>query len=184
MRNLLKPVKNKHIRIKIVVILITVALILTAIGYLVIKINDFFNRNYLQFNQVVQVKLQTPVEIKERVTTVNNIIQIASELPEITKDPLEKYICEKWGIADCKIALAVAKAESGMREDAININTNNTIDVGIFQINSVHFKQAGCSLKDITDAYKNVDCAYSIFKSSGWNAWVAFTKGYFVDKLK
>ena len=96
----------------------------------------------------------------------------------------EKYICDKWGIADCKIALAVAKAESGMREQAFNINTNNTVDIGIFQINSIHFNKEGCSLKEITDAYKNVDCAYQIYKASGWNAWSAFNNSSFKNNLK
>jgi len=85
---------------------------------------------------------------------------------------------------DCKIALGVAQAESGFREDAININDNGTIDVGIFQINSVHFKQEGCTLQDVVYQNKNVECAYKIFKASGWSAWTAWKSGSYLAEVK
>ena len=83
-----------------------------------------------------------------------------------------------------RIALAVSKAENGTRQpDRFNINTNGTIDIGIFQINSVHFKREGCSLAEIVDAYKNVDCAYQIWQEQGWNPWVAFTTNKYLGHL-
>ena len=118
------------------------------------------------------------------------------EWADVADTPIEQYICEKWGVYDCKLAIAVAKAEGLIYKDgelvvdAVNINTNNTIDIGIFQINTVHFKKAECKLKDMVDPYKNVDCAYNIWdgadkvmgnKKGGFGAWVAFNTGRYAN---
>ena len=160
-------------------------IILFTIGWIVLmKVIDFSNKHEIVKNSIVQAQFKWPLEIreKEEAKVVEKMI-----LPEYPLDqvdtPLKTYICNKFGIYDCKIALGIAQAESGFREDAININTNDTIDVGIFQINSVHFKQEGCSLKDIVDEYKNVDCAFSIFKASGWGAWSAFKNDSYLAHL-
>jgi len=143
-----------------------------------IALNSWFDTHYFQFNQVLTLIWKKPVEIKERKPkVVVNIVELDN------LEPIEQYICDKWGVYDCKTALAVARAESGMREQALNINGNNTIDVGIFQINSVHFKKDGCNLKDIVDQYKNVDCAYQIYEAQGWTPWVAFNSGNFKTHL-
>lgn len=94
----------------------------------------------------------------------------------------EEYIREKFGKAG-DIAVAVAKAESGLRADAYHVNTNGTIDLGVFQINTVHFEKEGCSPIDLLDFRKNVDCAYKIYEASGFNPWVAYTTGSYLNKL-
>lgn len=148
-----------------------------------IGINNFFQTHYFKFSSPVKIGFFKPVELKIREPQIIKEIQIL-DYPDDIDTPIEQYICDKFGPYDCKVALAIAKAESGIREDAVNINTNNTIDVGIFQINSVHFKKPGCALKDIVDAKKNVDCAYTIWKSSGWNPWVAHNTGSYLTHLK
>lgn len=148
-------------------------------------VNSWYDSHYFQFNQPVKITLAKPVEIKERKLETTQIVEIVEQIPTLDNlQPIEQYICEKWGVYDCKTALAIARAESGMREDAININTNNTIDVGIYQINSVHFKKDGCNLKDLVDQYKNVDCAYQIYEAQGWSPWVAFKTGSFAGHLE
>lgn len=149
-----------------------------------VKVNAWFNGHYFQFNQVMEVQFNQPIEIKERKVNVSQIVQVLNEVQPLENlTPIEEYICKKWGVYDCKTALAVARAESGMRENAININKNDTIDVGIFQINSVHFEQEGCSLKEVSDAYKNVDCAYGLWQVSNWSPWVAFLNGSFKNHI-
>jgi hypothetical protein len=39
-------------------------------------------------------------------------------------------------------------------------------------------------MKNIVEAKGNVDCAYQIYKTSGWGAWTAFNNGAFKDKLE
>ena len=136
--------------------------------------------------QVVQIKLQAPIRIEERKVPQAEIIKIVEQVPEYKElTDVEKYICDKWGVYDCKTAIAVARAESGLKEDAVNVwNSNGTYDVGIFQVNSIHQSKDGCSLKELVDAKSNIDCAYKIYEASGWNAWSAFKSGAFKDKLE
>ena len=42
---------------------------------------------------------------------------------------------------DPKILYSIAKIESKLNPNAINRNTNGTVDIGIMQINSVHMKE-------------------------------------------
>lgn len=102
---------------------------------------------------------------------------VRAEAPEPTKDELaemttEEYICSfDW---DCKTALAVATAESGMRCDAQNINKGtNSLDLGLFQINSVHLRK-GWKVAELLDCTTNINRAYEIYKGSGWQAWSAY----------
>jgi hypothetical protein len=147
-------------------------------------INSFFENNYLQFNRVLNIEIKRPIEIKKKeiLSPIVKYIELI-DYPNEIDTPLEEYICKKFGPFECKTALAIAKAESGLKEDAVNINKNGTIDIGIFQINSVHFNQEGCSLKDIVFAEKNVDCAHKIFEKQGWEPWVAFINGSFKKQL-
>ncbi len=68
-------------------------------------------------------------------------------------------------------------AENGSRKcDRFGINTNKTIDVGVFQINSIHLKK-GYTLQDLADCKKNIDIAYDIWKAQKWTPWVAYNNG-------
>lgn len=40
---------------------------------------------------------------------------------------------------DPMLLTAIAQVESGMNPEAINVNTNGSYDVGLMQINSIHF---------------------------------------------
>lgn len=156
------------------------------ITYAILRgINTWFDKNELVFNKPVTITLKRPIEIKEREIEVKEIVKVIGEIPN-PKDletDVEKYIYEVFGIENYKIAIAIAKSESGLREDAIGVNTNGSVDIGIFQINSVHYKKDECQLQKIVTAKGNVDCAYSIYKASGWNPWVVFQTGAFTAKL-
>lgn len=87
---------------------------------------------------------------------------------------VEQYACSKgW---NCKIALAVAKAESGQRCDAQNVNTNKTLDLGYMQINSVHLKK-GWKVTELLDCKKNIDYAYEIYEAQGFEPWSSYKNG-------
>jgi Lysozyme like domain len=168
---------------KVLGVLSALILTVTALMALGRAVNAWFDTHTLQFNKMIQVQLQKPIEVKDRETQTKEIIQVVNELPEYDQlNDIEKYICDKWGSYKCATAIAIAKSESGLREQAIGIN-DNSIDVGIFQINSVHFSKEGCSLKELVDAKKNVDCAYKIYEASGWNAWSVYKSGVFKEKL-
>lgn len=176
-----KPLKRQN-RFWLYVKLIVSLIVIGGLFWVFMIVNSWFNTHYFEFNSPVIVNFYQPIVIKKRIPRVIEK-KLILDYPDAIDTPLKQYICDKFGVYDCKIALAIASAESGLREEAFNINTNGTIDVGIFQINSVHFKQEGCSLKEISDAYKNVDCAYKIWQASGWEPWVAFLNGNFKSKL-
>lgn len=173
--------KLGFVGIKVLLILALFTFLFSFVFFLFYKIDNFFDRFSFEFRPPIVVKIQKPVEIVERKEKIVYIKEFSDSLPK-PKTAIEKYICEKFA-NDCQIALAVAKAESGIREEAININSNGTIDMGIFQINSVHWKKPGCNPKSLLDGYKNIDCAYKIWQAQGWSPWVAYKNGRWLTVL-
>ena len=74
--------------------------------------------------------------------------------------------------------VCTAKYESSFYERATNRNTNGSVDYGLFQINSVHLRDAGCpsSTSALFDAATNAKCAYAIYRMQGNNAWYGYQK--------
>jgi len=74
--------------------------------------------------------------------------------------------------------LCTIKYESNFYERASNRNRNGSVDYGLFQVNSLHFHDAGCpsSAAGLYDAAANTKCALSIYKSQGINAWYGYQK--------
>lgn len=165
---------------------VTTLLVLTGLGVYVTlaiakSITSFYDSNTLVFQKPLTVTTQKPVVVQKKVIEEKIVYADQEELTALIKSTGDKseiaeYICEVFGVTQCATAIAVAKAESGMREEAFGINTNATIDVGIFQINSIHFTKEGCSLKEVSTWKGNIDCAVKIQKASGWEAWVAYTR--------
>lgn len=76
---------------------------------------------------------------------------------------------------DHVIMVAIARAESGFRTDAVSPpNTNGTVDRDLWQINSVHKYDAN---KLVSDATYNAQCAKRIYDSQGLRAWTTYTTG-------
>ncbi len=149
------------------------------------KINTWFKEHEFMFQAPLQITLQKPIQIIKKALLIPTIINVINDIPTMENlTPIEEYICNEdhWGIADCRIALAVAKAESGMKPDAIGFN-KGSVDIGIFQINSVHYKKDICKLEKIVTPEGNVDCAYNIWKDSGWYPWSVFKNGAFKENL-
>lgn len=185
---------NKSYKIRLYVIFSVILFIVVSFSvfFTIKKIADWFNDNEVIFNKVINIDVQKPISIKKREKTINivEVAQVVDNLPK-AQTPIEQYICDKWGVTECKLAIAVARAEGlkydkegNVIPDAYNVNKNGTFDLGVFQINSVHFKKDMCHLKDMVDPYKNVDCAYEIYQDSGWNAWSAFKNGSYAQYLK
>lgn len=133
--------------------------------------------------QVISLSIDWPYRVEEIKPQVLAPIEKQLNVPEMSTD-IERYICDKFGVMDCKTALAVAKAESGMNCNAFNVNSNGSVDFSIFQLNSVHLKKGGeWTLENMANCYKNVDLAYEMWKEQGFQPWVAFTSGGYLAKL-
>lgn len=89
---------------------------------------------------------------------------------------VEDKICAVFG-DDCKMAIAIAKAESKLNCSAVS----STDDHGLFQINAVHMAK----FKDRSpyDCEANIEVAKEIYQSSGWYPWSVFTSGGYLKYL-
>ena len=72
--------------------------------------------------------------------------------------------------------VCTAKYESSFYTRASNRNSNGTVDRGVFQINSVHLGDAGCtrSASALYDPMTNARCAHEIWRAQGNNAWFGY----------
>lgn len=79
------------------------------------------------------------------------------------------------------VMVAIAKAESGLRIDAVGgPNSNGTYDYGLLQINSVHKYD-----KDrlLTDPIFNAKAGLSIWHGQGLRAWTTYSSGAYRQYL-
>lgn len=70
---------------------------------------------------------------------------------------------------DWRIISAIASVESNFNANAINVNKNNSIDVGIMQINSIHQNELankGIAMNELLEPCKNVIVGAWILKKS------------------
>ena len=106
-----------------------------------------------------------------------NEIEVQAQEPTPTPEPdkcslieneIEQYICEVFE-EDYEDAMTILSCENkGLNPLAINdANSNGSIDVGIFQINSIH----GFTVEEMQDWKANVDFAHKLFERGGWYQW-------------
>lgn len=72
----------------------------------------------------------------------------------------------------------VARYESAFKPNAVNLhNENGSIDVGLFQINTIWFNKIPyCSLDNLQNPIYNTRCAKYIYDIQGINAWIGYKK--------
>jgi hypothetical protein len=86
------------------------------------------------------------------------------------------------GMADPEIMAAIAMAESGGRTDARHVNSNGSVDRGLWQINGP--AEETPARKGLYTPGKNAMVAASILQRQGKGAWVAYTNGSYKKFLK
>ncbi len=112
--------------------------------------------------QYVKVKSQLDNLIELKSTKTPSKEQIKTVIQAVFKDKADE-------------ALRVATCESHLRPDALNVNTNGSVDGSVFQINSIHIKRFG--LQALADPLENIKAAYQIYKEQGgWFAWSSSRK--------
>jgi len=95
-----------------------------------------------------------------------------------SNNSIEQEIVEVFG-AESRIALAVAKAESGLNPRAINRNRDGSRDIGIFQINDRH----GWEDEELLDWRGNIRIAKELRDRRGWGEWVVYNNGTYRNFL-
>lgn len=78
---------------------------------------------------------------------------------------------------DAQTALAVARCESNLNPKAYNgNNTDGSVDKGLYQINSVHYKRMEQLGLDVWKATDNVKFAKILHDEQGFAPWVCYKK--------
>jgi hypothetical protein len=180
MKNLLT--KKRGINKKTKVIFITIVSIIVLCGLITAfkAVNSWFEHNYFVFTQPVEVKLNQPISVKERKPITQKVVL---DYPGEIDTPIKQYICDKFGVWNCKTALAIVEAESNFNDQAMHVNTNGSVDLGCWQINfPTHLKTI--TPADALDCKKATDWAFEKYTRDGnFNAWVTFTNGAYLVKL-
>lgn len=186
-------ISKKRMFIRTLTLLVFISGIAYGLSEIAVRINDWSYKHEIQKpiviltgqgDSIVNIIKRPVVTDRKPLQVLSPIVQqVVSEINYDELNSIEKMICDKWGLYDCKVAIAIAKSESGLREQAWNANNNGTLDLGVFQVNSVHWDKDGCSMKELLDAKKNIDCAYSIYEAQGWHPWVVYQTGSFVGNL-
>lgn len=75
--------------------------------------------------------------------------------------------------------VCIAKHESRFKTNAINFNTNGSIDHGIFQINDAWWlSECGVDPEGLKDPVVNTRCAKTVFDRQGLMAWYGYQKNW------
>lgn len=164
-------------KIKIIAIVLGALFIIGNTGY-------FFSHYQLQFFSPVKIGFQKPVKISKRETVINintTVVKASENVSPLTDD--QQFACNLFG-KDCAIALAIMRAESHYRHDALNINSNGTADIGCFQINTIHLAKIDTSNLNLFNCQDSAKAAYAIYKQQkGFGAWVTYTSGIYKQYL-
>ncbi len=119
-------------------------------------------------------------------TKTDTIVYVKPEViveevkPETETEKIERLIMETWP-EEPQLALAIAKAESGLVPTAYNPETHYgrngqpvcSGSVGIMQIACVHVSDK----TTLYDVETNLKKAREIYDESGWRPWGAYTSG-------
>jgi len=100
--------------------------------------------------------------------TEERVEQIVSATPITPQIYLETKLKEAGLEGDYPLLYKVISCESGWKAEAVNYNSNGTIDRGLFQINSVH----GYG-NELFDPYTNIDIGLKLYMGDGIGHWTA-----------
>lgn len=183
--------KRKFVKWKALIAILIALAILYGISILAISYNKWSQTHEWQKPYVFSFNVRPVVkkiEPKEVLSPIS--VEAINPLPK-DLDSIEQKICNRWGVYECKTAIAVFRCESGLRPEEVNWDSK---DVGIAQINWPIWEKPvkekfGYTLKDMFDADKNLDVALWIYDRDGngagsYEPWVAFNTGKFKTCMK
>jgi hypothetical protein len=128
------------------------------------------------------VRLQLPVVMTPRTSEEETKEAQADLGRKLTA--FQQYACNKFG-ADCRIALAIQRAENPKGDCEIyHYNNDGTLDWGYFQINTVHLKRPNVNLRGLLDCRANIDFAYQLYTERGFQPWTTYRDGAYRKFLR
>ena len=125
------------------------------------------------------ILFQNPVPSKHTNVIISPVATPSGKTTMVVSD--EEYIRAKFGNHG-DIAVAIVKAESGLKADIVHVNNNNSVDFGCWQVNSVHLGQV--DVDTLLDCKKATDWVYdNLYQDQGFNPWSAYKNGAYLAKL-
>jgi len=113
----------------------------------------------------------------------------SEECFKVSKNDYVNVLLKRY-FKDCKTVhtiYAIAQAESGGKQFAVNVNHNFSQDGGFLQINSIH-RNKGESVEDFItrmhDLEQNIALAKIVYDKQGFNAWTQYKNGAYLKYLK
>ena len=96
--------------------------------------------------------------------------EVKAETPE---EDIKDWILDEWEkVGQRDEANAIITCESRWNLNAFNINSNGTIDLGLYQFNSLHLKSGLIDLKCLGDFKCQTKKAIEMWQKKGWTPWV------------
>lgn len=152
------------------VLFVGIALVGIGIGVLVAPSQPTYVNEYIQATIEIETLKEEILRLqrdnKALMLNLEEITLLYEEYESIKRDidlPFEYQLhtynlCKKYGV-DYELALAVLLHESGGVVDAVNTNTNGTVDKGLMQINSVNYKwlEEEIGITNIEDPWQNIE---------------------------
>ena len=147
------------------------------------------------YNGVVEIDKEDSLTFPPEDDEIIDVYSLSTVKNEEDKT-IEEKILNKFG-DDGELALAIAKAESGLNPKAMNTNTRTgDYSIGLFQINLIgklfdgrlkrarHLGYTGEAKREaltewLQDEDNNIEYAYSMSRTNGWNAWSTYKRGDF-----
>jgi len=103
---------------------------------------------------------------------------------EARENRAESYeeIIQRYFGDNSKMAIAIAKAESGLNPNAIGDTNTRYHSVGLFQIRLL--PERGITKEEMLDPEHNVEYAKMLFDKHGWSPWTVYRTGKYRNYLK
>jgi hypothetical protein len=160
------------------------AIVLVIAGAFVVYWVLQIHANYtFSLQSPVQIRLQWPLVVARRMNSEDaHQAQLDQHRPLTA---YQQYTCLKFGPA-CRVALAIQRIENPEGKcETYHYNSDGTLDWGYFQINTVHLKRPGLSLRDLLDCRANIDFAYQLYSEhQSFSAWSSYNNGAYRKYLR
>jgi hypothetical protein len=148
----------------------------------------------MKFNKLIRGKLGKVLLLEFAVLSalLINLADLAAEYvaykiyPVIEVQPVQaqekaidytiaEHICLATNGENCDVLVNLARCESSLNPEAYHVNTNMTVDLGLFQWNSVHFKTK-MTPKCALDVYCSARAANAEIKKGNGKIWVCWDR--------
>ena len=93
-------------------------------------------------------------------------------VPRQSKDiPMKEWVLNEWEkVGQRDNANLIINCESKWRNDTFNVNKNGSVDLGLYQFNTVHF-DGFITMKEIGDYKLSTAKAIKLWQKKGWQPW-------------